>query len=166
MTAPDTPPADHFRRFITLVAILVGWAVLGTLVCSYWPGIGLIPEEYRTCTIRDVVLPRYCLLFWMYLPFVTPFGNKIDRAIVQLRTWLLPPYSIQKLEQDRTYCRLFGLGFAVYFFATPHIYTAGDLWRGENVAWSAAVVIWVSILSPYISWRLHNPKKSDEDELK
>lgn len=150
-----------FCKFLTTGAVPLGWVLLGTLACGFFEGIGILPDHLRGTEIRGLSTEAFCLLFWCYLPLVTPFGQTADLAVVRFRKWLTNgSYNLGNLAQERTFFRLAGIGYAIYFAFRPIVRSEYELWNGPGRVWALCCLLWffVSLGLTYLLHREHKPE--------
>lgn len=149
-----------FCKFLIMGALPISWVLLGTLVCGVWEGIGVLPEHFKGTEIRGLCTEFFCLIFWCYLPLVTPFGRKGDLAVVCARKWLMSAsYNLANLAQERTFFRLAGAGYAIYFAFRPIVHTSYLSWNGPECMWSIGCLLWF-LVSMGLSFVLHRDAQS------
>lgn len=153
MKEPDA--AVDFLKLLVIGGIPLCWVIAGSFVCGFWEGIGLLPESLRGTQIRGLCTEIFCLIFWCYLPLVTPFGDKGDQALVRVRGWMWGnEYKLRNLAQERTFFRLAGVGYAVYFAFRPIVASQFELLNGPGLIWALLCLSWFCI-ALVLSYYLH-----------
>ncbi|MBY0552393.1 MAG: hypothetical protein K2W95_34250 [Candidatus Obscuribacterales bacterium] len=144
-----------FCKFLIIGAVPLSWVLLGSLVCGIWEGVGILPDHMKGTEIRGFCTEFFCLFFWCYLPLITPFGKIGDNFIVDLRKWLMSQsYNLTNLAQERTFFRLAGAGYAIYFAFRPIVHSSYEQWHGSDAIWSVGCLLWF-LVSMGLSFVLH-----------
>jgi hypothetical protein len=144
-----------FCKFLLILGLPLSWLLLGSLCCGVWEGIGFLPERIQGTQIRGVATELYCLVFWCYVPLITPFGRAGDKLIVRLRKWLLSgSYNGTNLAQERTFFRLAGVGYGLYFAFRPSIHGGSQQLTSADSLWTLGCVFWF-LISMGLSYYFH-----------
>ncbi len=153
--------ALDFSKFLLIVGIHLCWVILGTLVCGFWEGISLLPEQLRGTEIRGLATEAFSLIFWCYLPLITPFGKTGDLALVAFRRWIwCGEYHLKNLAQERTFFRLAGIGYAFYFAFRPIVHSQSEFLNGPGGVLAVCCLMWF-LVSLAISYYLHRDVPPD-----